>query len=253
MQFAVSTSSLVALLLVSARVMAWLVVAPPVATGGIPATVKTILSVGLALALVPAQRAHAPAAELVPVAGALVEQVLVGAALGFVTRLLFSAVEAAGGLLDVFGGFSLSAAYDPLTTTMTSVLGRFYALLCTTLIFATDAHLLIFQGFMRTFDAIPLDATLSMSQLGNVLSTTMPEMFVSALQIGGPLLVVLFIADLALGVLNRIAPQLNAFTMSFPIKIGLTLLLVGLGLTLMPETVLQLANRANQLVAAVTG
>lgn len=253
MQFAVPTASLVALLLVSARVLAWLTVAPPIATGGIPATVKTILSVGLALVLVPQARLHAPAAQIVPLAGSLIEQILVGAALGFLTRLLFSAVEAAGGLLDLFGGFALSAAYDPLTTTMTSVLGRFYALLCTTLIFATDAHLLIFQGFLRTFDAIPLDASLSMSQLDKALTSTLPEMFVSALQIAGPLLVVLFIADIALGVLNRIAPQLNAFTMSFPIKVGLTLLLVGLGLTLMPETVVQLANRANQLVSAVTG
>ncbi len=166
MQFAVPTSSLVALLLVSARVLAWMTFAPPVATGGIPATVKTVLSVGLALALVPAQRACTRRRRRSsPLAGTLIEQVLVGAALGFLTRLLFSAVEVAGGLLDLFGGFSLSAAYDPLTTTMTSVLGRFYALLCTTLIFATDAHLLIFQGFLRTFDAIPLDATLSLSQL----------------------------------------------------------------------------------------
>ena len=88
---------------------------------------------------------------------------LIGAGLGFLTRLLFAAVESAGALLDVFGGFSLAAAYDPLTTTMTSVFGRFYGLLCTTLIFATDVHLVIFQGFLRTFTAIPLDAAISLS------------------------------------------------------------------------------------------
>jgi flagellar biosynthetic protein FliR len=78
-------------------------------------------------------------------------------------------------------------------------------------------------------------------------------MFIGALQIAGPLIVVLFIADIALGVLNRIAPQLNAFSMSFPVKIGLTLLLVGLGFTLMPGTVIQIAHRANDVVSAVTG
>jgi flagellar biosynthetic protein FliR len=78
-------------------------------------------------------------------------------------------------------------------------------------------------------------------------------MFVSALQIAGPLIVVLFIADIALGVLNRIAPQLNAFSMSFPVKIGLTLLLVGMGFTLMPNTIVQIAHRANDLVTVVTG
>jgi len=251
MQFDVQAATLVTLLLVSARILAWMLIAPPIATGGVPPTVKTMLSVAMALPLVPQARLHAPAAEVIPLAGSLLEQLLIGAALGFLTRLLFTAIEMAGGLLDLFGGFSLSAAYDPLTTTMTSVLGRFYALLCTTLIFATNAHLLIFQGFMRTFSAVPLDATMSLNQLAATITKAVPEMFVSALQIAGPLLVVLFIADLALGVLNRIAPQLNAFTMSFPIKVGLTLLLVGLGLTLMPNTVIDIANRANQLVGVV--
>jgi flagellar biosynthesis protein FliR len=252
-QLQIATGTLITLLLVSTRILAWISVAPPIATGGVPKTVKVMVSVALGLAIVPTARAHAPVAELAPLAGALLEQVLIGAALGFLTRLLFTAVEMAGGLLDLSGGFSLSAAYDPLVTTMTSVYGSFYGLLCTTLIFATDAHLLIFGGFLRTFTSIPLDAGLSLSRLDRTITGAVTEMFVSALQIAGPLIVVLFIADVALGVLNRIAPQLNAFTMSFPIKIGLTLLLVGLGFTLMPSTVLQIAHRANDLVAAVTG
>src|SRR5664279_1256821 len=240
MQFQIETSSLIALLLVSARILAWSLVAPPLATGGLPKTVKTVVSVGLALAIVPAARAHVPSAQAVPI-------------LGFVTRVVFTAVESAGSLLDVFGGFSLSAAYDPLTTTMTSVFGRFYMLLCTTLIFATNVHLVIFQGFLRSFAAIPLDTGMSLTKLENVLSTGLTELFVGALQIVGPLIVVLFMADIALGVLNRIAPQLNAFSMSFPVKIGLTLLLVGTSFIMMPQTVIQLADRATQVVGAITG
>ena len=79
------------------------------------------------------------------------EQLFIGAALGFLTRLLFSAVEAAGSLIDLSGGFSLAFAYDPLSATNTSVFGRFYGVLATTLIFATNAHLVILQGFLRTF------------------------------------------------------------------------------------------------------
>jgi flagellar biosynthesis protein FliR len=185
-------------------------------------------------------------------AGALLEQILIGAALGFLTRLLFTAVEMAGSMIDLFGGFSLSAAYEPLTTTMTSVYGRFYALLCTTLIFATNVHLLIFRGFLRTFSSIPLDGHLTMAHLDKVIASSVSGLFVSALQIAGPLIVVLFLADMALGVLNRIAPQLNAFALSFPLKIGLTLMLVGLGFTLMPGTVVQLADHANRLIQQVT-
>jgi flagellar biosynthetic protein FliR len=61
------------------------------------------------------------------------------------------------------------------------------------------------------------------------------------------------VADLALGVLNRISPQLNAFSLSFPLKIGLTLLLVGLGFTLMPRLVVELAGQSTRVIGAVTG
>lgn len=253
MRITVDSASLVTLLLVSTRILAWAVVAPPIATGGVPRTIKVVLSVGLGLALVPLARSQAPAPQLLPVAGALLEQVVVGAGLGFLTRLVFAAVETAGGLLDLFGGFSLSAAYNPLTTTMTSVFGQLYTWLTTTLIFATDAHLLIFQGFLRSFASVPLDANLSLAALSDQLAPGVTAMFVSALQIAGPLLVVLFIADIALGLLNRIAPQLNAFSMSFPVKIGLTLVLGGLALTLLPQVIKNLASQANDLLFSVTG
>lgn len=252
MQFQIDTGWLIALLLISTRILAWSLIAPPLATAGLPTTVKTVLSVGLALVLVPAQLGHVPPAEVAPIAGSLVVQIVLGAGLGFLTRLVFSAIEAAGGLIDVFGGFALSAAYDPLMTTTTSIFGRFYAMLCTTLIFVTDVHIVILRGFLRTFSTVPLDAGFSMSSFGKSITGGVTQLFVAALQIAGPLIVVLFIADIALGVLNRIAPQLNAFSMSFPIKIGLTLLLAGLGFMLMPQTVVQLGNHATSLVTSVT-
>ena len=246
-------TQLIALLLVGARILAWLMVAPPIATGGVPKVVRVALSVALALPLVPAQQAHLPQAEFAPVAAALVEQVVIGVGLGFLTRLLFTAIEAAGGLLDLFGGFSLSAAYEPLSNTTTSIFGKFYGLIATTLIFVTNAHLMIFQGLLRTFRAIPLDGSLSLARLDKQAATAVSQLFIAALQIAGPVLVVLFMADISLGILNRIAPQLNAFAMSFPVKIGLTLLLVGGSLTLMPQVVVRLAGKADQVISAVTG
>lgn len=253
MSFDLDLADLVALLLVSARVLAWALVAPPIATGGVPRTVKTMVSVAIGLALVTVVKPQLPELEILPVLGSLLWQVLIGAGLGFLTRLLFTAIEMAGGLFDLFGGFALSSSYDPLTTTMTTVLGKLYATLCVALIFATNAHLTIFHGFMRTFTAIPLNATISMEALGRTITHATTEMFLGAVQIAGPLILVLFVADIGLGVLNRIAPQLNAFTMSFPIKIGLTLLLVGVGMALLPATVVQIANRVGVLIGAVIG
>lgn len=253
MQFTLQTSWLITLLLCSTRCIAWMSIAPPMATGGVPAHIKAIFGVALGLALVPSTQAHAPAPELAPVIGALLLQILVGVGLGFLTRLLFAAVEAAGSALDMFGGFSMAIAYDPFTKSASSAFGKFYGLLCTTLIFATDTHLVIFGGFIRSFTAVPLDGTFSNENMAHAVTNGVTQMFISALQIAGPLLVVLFIADIALGIMNRIAPQLNAFQLSFPIKIGLTLLLAGIGFVTMPRTVIETANHVNDLIAQVIG
>jgi flagellar biosynthetic protein FliR len=252
MQLHFATDQLVALLLTTSRIVAWSMVAPPLATGGVPKSVRVPVSAAIALAVLPATQQHVPDSATASVIYALVLQVAVGFALGFLTRMLFTAVESAGSLLDVFGGFSLAVAYDPLTTTTTSIFGRFYGLLCTTLLLVTDAHLYVFQGFLNSFTAIPLDAGMSLHRLGAALTSGLSDLFVSALQIAGPLVVVYFIADLALGVLSRIAPQLNAFSLSFPIKIGLTFLLVGLTFVTMPNTVANLAQRAAGLAGLVT-
>lgn len=253
MQFTLASSALIALLLCSVRCIAWMTIAPPIATGGVPAPIKVIFGVALGMALVPATQAHVPQPELLPVAGALLVQLGVGAGLGFLTRLLFSAIESAGSAIDLFGGFSAAATYNPFSGAPTAIFGSFYSLMCTTLIFATDAHLVIFGGFIRSFTTVPLDGTFDMSSFSKVITTGVTQMFLAALQIAGPLIVVLFIADVAMGILNRIAPQLNAFALSFPLKIGLTLLLVGIGFALMPQTVVDTADRVNDMIAQVTG
>jgi flagellar biosynthetic protein FliR len=253
MSVQLASASLVAMLLATIRITAWLMIVPPFATAGIPRMVRFMLAVGLALAVTSTAQAHAPAAEIGPLVSSAAEQLVIGAALGFLTRLLFSAIESAGALIDLFGGFSLAFAYDPLSATNTSVFGRFYGLLATTLIFATNAHLIILQGFLRTFATMPLDGTLDMSHLGSTLVHGVTGMFVAALQIAAPLIAVLFMADLALGLLSRISPQLNVFQLSFPLKIMLTLGLVGMGFTLLPRVVVEMANSTAELVTRLGG
>lgn len=251
MTLSMGTASLVAFLLCALRIAAWLEISPPFATAGLPRTVRVMLAAAISLAVSSNTVPHAPAAEFGPLLGSAVEQLFIGASLGFLTRLMFSAVESAGSLIDLAGGFSLAFAYDPLSATNTSVFGRFYGVLATTLIFATNAHLVILQGFLRTFNTLPLDGTMSMSHLDQTLVHGMTGMFIAALQIAAPLVAVLFIADVALGLLSRISPQLNVFQVSFPLKIMLTLGLVGTGFATMPRIITELGNSAASLMMRV--
>jgi flagellar biosynthetic protein FliR len=78
-------------------------------------------------------------------------------------------------------------------------------------------------------------------------------MFTAALEIAAPLAAVLFCADLALGLLNRIAPALNAFSLGFPVKIFLVLSLGGLAIGLLPQAVHKLVVPAVEAVITVSG
>jgi flagellar biosynthetic protein FliR len=140
-----------------------------------------------------------------------------------------------------------------LAATNTSIFGKFYGLLTTVLIFATNAHLVILQGFLRTFSTMPLDGSINLSTLGTSLIHGLTSMFIAALQIGAPLIAVLFLSDVALGMLSRISPQLNIFSVSFPLKIMLTLGLVGLSFTLLPRIVTEMATSTAGIVTRLGG
>ena len=129
MPLQVPTDALIALLLASIRAAAWLTVAPPFDSRLVPKPVKALLSVGIALPVMPQLTAHVPAATTSALLVSAVEQVIAGAGLGFITALLFSAVQAAGDLIDLVGGFNSSIALDPLMLTQTSVFGRLRVLL----------------------------------------------------------------------------------------------------------------------------
>ncbi|GAB3761235.1 flagellar biosynthetic protein FliR [Nocardioides ginsengisegetis] len=251
MTLTVGGEPLVAFLLASIRILAWLAVVPPFAGRSIPAMAKLVLALGLAFAV-------APAGEAIPLdtVGLLFNvgtQVLVGVAMGFVTHLLLSAVAAAGSMIDVFGGFALAQGFDPLSMNSNTVFGKFHQLLATVLLFVTGGHLLVLGGLLRTFHFLPLGTTPDWSGADDVLVRAFGMFFVTAVQIALPMIAVLFLADLGLALLTKIAPQLNAINVMFPAKIGLTLLLLGLSFPVLPPAVPRLAELATQAMAALCG
>jgi flagellar biosynthesis protein FliR len=246
-------ASLIAYLLASLRITAWLVLTPPFNTRAVPNMVKVVLGLGLAFAIAPTLaggRLPTNTPELLLVAGA---QVLIGSAMGFVTQLLISAVSTAGALLDTFGGFQLAAAFDPLGMNMNSVFGRFYQLIATTLLMATGAHLIVIGGLLETFHYLPLMALPDVSTWSHVFTTAFGLFFSIAVQIALPLVAVLFVADLGLALLTKVAPSFSAINVMYPAKIGLTLLLVGLSFPAIPHAMDRLTDLVNQAVGVLGG
>jgi len=254
MSLALPQAQLIAVLLAAVRAAAWLSISPPFNGPVVPAPVKALLAVGLALPVTGSLTGQAAAigTDTARLLTALVEQVVVGVALGFLTALFFAAVQAAGDLIDVLGGFSMAFALDPMGTNQSSIFGRFYNVLAITLLFVTDGYQLVLRGFMESYNTLPLNGTLSLATLDKMLTSGITHMFTAALEIAAPLAAVLFCTDLALGLLNRIAPALNAFSLGFPAKIFLVLSLGGLAIGLLPRAIHSLVIPAVEAVVTVS-
>jgi len=239
----VPSDALAALLLGSLRVLGWLLVAPPFAGRAVPAPVKALLSVALALPMLPTLREDLPAMQLGPFLGAAVVQLLVGLSLGFVCFLLFQAFRAAGDIIDTLGGFALASAFDPLNQSQAAVIGRFQGMLATTLLLVSDGWLVVWHGFFRSYDVLGLGASFDTAVVASVVTDGVATMLLAAVQIAAPMIAVLFVADVGLGLATRVAPALNAFALAFPLKILLTLTLVGYTFVAMPDLVAGSAER----------
>jgi flagellar biosynthetic protein FliR len=214
---------------------------------------KVVLSLGLALATAPALvKAPLPTGAFELMA-TVVTQVAVGAAMGLVTFLLFSAIGAAGSLIDVFGGFSLAQGFDPLGLNSNTVFGTLHQMLATMLLFVTNGHLLVIGGLLSSFRYLPLGESPHLHGGSTVFVTAFDLFFVTAVEIALPLVAVLFLADLGLALLTKVAPSLNAINVMFPAKIMLTLLVLGLSLMALPEAMRGLVDHAMEAMAALVG
>ena len=234
-----------AFILALVRASAWLFVSPPFNTNTIPITVKVGIAAALALAA-----AHHITNPVLPTntaafIAALLTQVLVGVTLGMFTMLLVNALQAAGSFVDLFAGFSLSAIYDPLSGAQSAIFGRFYQLLATTLLFTTDAYLILVNGFFRSFDVIPAGG-LSTSTISALLTNNMGQFVIAAIEIAGPVLACLFLAEITLGLLARAAPNLNVFALAFPLRVIIALVVVAIAI---PVTSPALGNLVRDAVA----
>jgi len=229
-------------MLAGVRMTAFLVVAPPFSYSGIPTRIKAMLGVGLAIAVAPRVSADYAPLDTGPFVVALIMQLVVGLFLGFLVMITFSAIQSAGNLIDLFGGFQLAQAFDPMSMVNGAQFTRLFNMTALALLFSTDGYQLILGGLLRSFTAVPITMTFSSAPSGAVLVTGFSQLFLAAVQIAGPMIIVLFLADVGLGLLTRVAPALNAFSLGFPLKILITVTFGGVVLLALPRVVTALTQ-----------
>ncbi|WP_400159957.1 flagellar biosynthetic protein FliR [Arthrobacter sp. BPSS-3] len=239
------------LLLASVRMTAFLVVAPPFAHAAFPARIKSMLGVGLGLAVTSRVSGGYTAKDTAGFFTAVVLELATGLVLGFLVLLVFAAVQSAGSLIDLFSGFQMAQAFDPQMMVNGAQFTRLLQMAALALLFASDGYQLVIAGLTGSFTALPLAGGLDLAQPVQAMTSAVTGMFLAAVQIAGPLLVVLFLADVGLGLLTRVAPALNAFSLGFPLKIMLTLSLAAFLFLALPRIVSTLAGQAAKTVLGV--
>jgi flagellar biosynthetic protein FliR len=223
--------AITAFVLALVRATTWLFVSPPFNTRMIPVTVKAGIAASLALAATTHIANPTMPNDTASFIAALLVQALVGFTLGMFTMLLVNALQAAGQFVDLFAGFSLSTIYDPFNSSQAAVFGRFYELLAITLLFTSNAYLILVNGFFRSFEVIPAGG-LSMTTVSSLLTKNLGQFLVAGIEIAGPILACLFLAEIGLGLLARAAPNLNVFSLAFPLRIVIALVTVAIALPL---------------------
>ena len=178
--FGLDAAWLEAVMLAGVRVTAFLVIAPPFSYAGIPARIKAMLGVGLAIAVAPRVTPGYTALEVGPFLVAIVMQLVIGLFMGFLVMLAFSAVQSAGNLIDLFGGFQLAQAFDPQAMVNGAQFTRLFHMAAMALLFSTDGYQLILGGVMRTFTALPVDMVLDRAPSAEGLIDGFSQLFLAS-------------------------------------------------------------------------
>jgi flagellar biosynthetic protein FliR len=210
------------LVLLFARVGGLVMIAPMFTARAMPVSVKTAITVLLALLLHPLALASAGGAIPAITPETFIGETLVGFGLGLGAALLVGASSVAGEMMGIQIGLSGAAVLDPVSNTQGNVLGTFTTLFSITLLFAVDAHLVMIDAIGKSLNVITLGSGLHAAGLLAMVKTG-SVLFGLGLQFAAPVIAAVLVGNTALAILSRAAPQLNLFSVAFPIQIGIGL------------------------------
>ena len=160
----------------------------------------------------------------------VVSEVLLGLSIGLAIRLIMAGIQMAGQISGYQMGLAIANIMDPATSMQTPILAQAFNLMAMLIFLAIDAHHWFFRAMVESFNLIPpFQFVLSSSFIGYLMDMA-GSMFIIALKIGAPVIVVLILTSVSFGLMARTVPQMNIFIVAMPLKIivGLFFILFSL-------------------------
>ena len=207
------------------RIASLLMVMPVIGTQMVPARVRLYMALAITLALAPVLTPM-PLVEALSLKAIVLigEQILIGALLGFALQLLFHVFVFTGQLVSMQMGLGFASMMDPATGVSVPVLGQYLLMLVTLLFLAMNGHLVVFEVVAESFVTLPVGEGLPLDNFA-LLSGRLGWVIGAALLLALPAISALLVINIAFGVMTRAAPQLNIFTIGFPLTLILGMII----------------------------
>ena len=236
------------------RIGACLMVAPMFSASYVPARVRIVLAGALTMIALP----MIPRPDGLTVLSAdglvtTVQQIVIGAALGFALRLIFDAINFGGQMIANGMGLGLSFNIDPLLNVETPALGQLYVMLGSLTFLALDGHLALVDTVVTSFRGLPIGPAGFSPEAMRLLSDWGDQLFMGALRVALPGITALLVINLAFGAISRAAPSLNMFAIGLPITLIFGLMVVFFGLPGLQNGVVDLIKSAFRFMHSLSG
>ena len=177
----------------------------------------------------------------------LMQQVVVGLAIGFAVRVVFTAVELAGEVVGLQMGLNFASFFDPSMGAQSSAVGIFFTQITSLLFVVMNGHLMVLMAVNRSFQTFPIDQNFLQALAQMKLYSLGTDLFASALWIAMPMMGMLMFTNLALGIISRVAPQLNIFAIGFPITLIVGLVAIAFTLPMLDQPFITLMGRVIEI------
>ena len=151
----------------------------------------------------------------------LLKEFLVGYVLGYVLELFFFVITHAGSIIDFHMGLSMSMVYDPQTNAQIAMSGNLYQIFYTLIFFAVDGHLVLMKILLTSGSLVPYGEAAFTQGLSLAILDLFKECMVLAVQFSFPIIAVEFLVQIAVGIMMKMAPQVNVFVINIQIKLAI--------------------------------
>ncbi|MCQ6258897.1 flagellar biosynthetic protein FliR [Pseudomonas sp. Q11] len=230
------------------RVTAVLMSMPVFGTTLVPTRIRLYFALAITVVIAPGLPPMPPVNALDLSALMLIaEQILIGVLMGFSLQLFFQSFVVAGQIISIQMGMGFASMVDPTNGVNSAVIGQFLTMLVTLLFLAMNGHLVVFEVLTESFTTLPVGSAMLVNHFWDIAGK-LGWVLGAAMVLVLPAITALLVVNIAFGIMTRAAPQLNIFSIGFPLTLVLGLVIFWISLGDILNQYQPLATQALQLL-----